>query len=145
MTASPMVLTRRASSRSRATATATNLSATLAALLSPCASVSALKPARSAKATVRSSSGVVIDARSTSLHRRLIGIPGYDLEAEHHPGLIVFGDVAVRHPEPRIGHVEEDVDRFAREDDDGVLPDEVRLRSPVSRQHYEPARAVYVE
>ena len=51
------------------------------------------------------------------------GLNGH-VEAEHHPALVVLGDVAVRHPEP--GFVtSEDVDGLARPDEHGVLPDEV--------------------
>ena len=52
---------------------------------------------------------------------------GVDAEAEHHSALVVFGDVAVRHPETGVGHVEEDVDGFAGAHEDGVFPDEIRL------------------
>ena len=45
---------------------------------------------------------------------------------------MVLGDVAVGHPAARIGDVEQDVDRLARLDEHGVLPDEVLLRSTVS-------------
>ena len=37
-----------------------------------------------------------------------------DVEAEHHAALGVLGDVAVRHPQPRIGDVEQDVHGLAR-------------------------------
>jgi hypothetical protein len=50
-----------------------------------------------------------------------------DVEAEHHPALGVFGDVAVRHPQPGIGDVQQDVHRFPRPQEHGVLPDEVLL------------------
>ena len=53
--------------------------------------------------------------------------------------------MAVRHPDARLGHVEQDVDGLAGPDEDGVLPDEVLLGSPVAREHDEPARAVDVE
>ena len=33
-----------------------------------------------------------------------------DVEAEHHPALVVLGDVAVRHPAAWVGDVEQDVD-----------------------------------
>jgi hypothetical protein len=52
---------------------------------------------------------------------------GVDAEAEHHSALVVFGDVAVRHPETGVGHVEEDVDGFACAHENGVFPDEIGL------------------
>jgi hypothetical protein len=45
---------------------------------------------------------------------------------------VVLGNVAVRHPHTRVRHVEEDVDRLAGADEDGVLPDEIRLGDAVS-------------
>src|SRR3954451_8113974 len=42
------------------------------------------------------------------------------VEAEHHAALVVLGDVAVGHPEPGVGHVEQDVDRLAGLDEHGV-------------------------
>ena len=53
---------------------------------------------------------------------------------EHHPGLHVLGDVAVRHPQPGVGGVEEDVDRLPRRDQDGVLPHQVRFGRTVAGQ-----------
>src|SRR4051794_34556209 len=49
---------------------------------------------------------------------------GLDVEAEHHPALMVFGDVAVGHPPARVRHVEQDVDRLAGAHEHRVLPDE---------------------
>ena len=54
----------------------------------------------------------------------------FDVEAEHHPALVMLGDMAVRHPDARLGHVEQDVDGLAGPDEDGVLPDEVLLGAP---------------
>ena len=50
------------------------------------------------------------------------------VEAEHHAALVVLGDVAVGHPAPGVGDVEQDVDGLAGADEHGVLPDQVRLR-----------------
>jgi hypothetical protein len=36
-----------------------------------------------------------------------------DVEAEHHPALVMLGDVAVGHPATRVRHVEQDLDRLA--------------------------------
>src|SRR3982751_88197 len=47
------------------------------------------------------------------------------VEAEHHAALVVLGDVAVRHPAPRVRDLEQDVDRLARPPKHGVLPDQV--------------------
>ena len=41
------------------------------------------------------------------------------------PALVVLGDVAVRHPQARVGDVEQDLDGLAGAHEDGVLPDEV--------------------
>src|SRR5215204_685553 len=41
---------------------------------------------------------------------RLPALGGSDVEAEHHSALVVLGDVAVGHPAPDVGHVEQDVD-----------------------------------
>src|SRR5215218_6200119 len=68
-----------------------------------------------------------------------------DVEAEHHPALVMLGDVAMRHPTTGVRDVQEDVDRLACADEDGVLPDEVRLDDPVPREDEEAAGAVYVE
>ena len=57
----------------------------------------------------------------------------------------MLGDVAVRHPTTRIGHVEEDVDRLARPDEHCVFPDEVRLLDAISCQNEKPSRTVDVE
>src|SRR5437868_10665347 len=40
-----------------------------------------------------------------------------DVEAEHHPALVMLGDVAVRHPPARIRDVEQDVDGLASADE----------------------------
>ena len=45
---------------------------------------------------------------------------------------MVLRDVAVRHPDAGVRDVEEDVDGLARPDEDGVLPDEVRLGHAVA-------------
>src|SRR5215211_1473178 len=69
----------------------------------------------------------------------------HDVEAEHHSALVVLGDVAVRHPETWVAHVQENVDSLPGADKHGVLPNEVRLDSAVSAQDEEAARAVDVE
>ena len=58
---------------------------------------------------------------------------------------MVFGDVAVRHPDPGIGDVQEDVDGFAAADEHGVLPHQVRFDGTVAAQDEEPPGAVHVE
>src|ERR671937_3117401 len=68
-----------------------------------------------------------------------------DVEAEHHPALVMLGDVAVSHPAPGIRDVEQDVDDLAGAHQHGVLPDEVRLDDVVAREDHEPARPMDVE
>ena len=58
---------------------------------------------------------------------------------------MVLGDVAVRHPQARVGDVEQDVDGLAGTDQHGVLPDQVGLHNPVSGEDQEAARSVDVE
>src|SRR5919199_4806103 len=67
------------------------------------------------------------------------------LEAEHHPALGVFGDVAVRHPEPAIRDVQQDVHGLARAHEHGVLPYKVGLRLAIPGQDEEAASSVDVE
>src|SRR5664279_1672708 len=55
---------------------------------------------------------------------------GVDVEVEHHAALVVFGDVAVRHPDPGIGDVQQDVDGFSAAHEHGVLPDQVPFDGP---------------
>jgi hypothetical protein len=38
------------------------------------------------------------------------------MKAQHHAAFDVLGDVAVRHPEARVGHVYQNVDRLTRAD-----------------------------
>jgi hypothetical protein len=57
----------------------------------------------------------------------------------------VLGDVAVRHPEPWVGDVEEQVDGLPGADQDRVLPHQIRLRHLVPGDHEEPAGTVDVE
>src|SRR3954471_22906238 len=68
-----------------------------------------------------------------------------DVEAEHHPGLVVFGDVAVGHPAARVRDLEQDVDGLPGADQHRVLPDQVRLRLAVPREDEETAGTVHVE
>src|SRR3954453_10233900 len=68
-----------------------------------------------------------------------------DVEAEHHSALVVFGDVAVRHPSAGVGDVQQQVHDLTRWYEDGVLPDEVRLRGSVAGEDEEAAGAVDVE
>src|SRR3954467_10700322 len=135
MTASPMVLTSRASPESRLCVMSKNRCAMSAALTSPCASVSAVYPARSAKATVQqgSLSGIV----------RCRGLDG--LEAEHHSTLIVLGDVAMRHPPPGVRDVQQDVDRLAGKHQHSVFPYEVVVDRVVGGEDKESSGAVHVE
>ena len=72
-------------------------------------------------------------------------VPWQDVEAEHHPALVMFGNVAMRHPTAWVGHVEEDVHRLACSDEHRVLPDEVRLLDAVSCKDEEAPSAVDVE
>ena len=67
------------------------------------------------------------------------------VEAEHHAALVVFGDVAVRHPQPGVGDVQQDVDGLARAQQHGVLPHEIGFRPPVPGQDEEAAGSVDVE
>src|SRR5215207_2141098 len=66
-------------------------------------------------------------------------------EAEHHAALHVLGNMAVGHPQPRVGDVEQDVHHLAGADQHGVLPDQVGLGHPVAGQDQEPPGAVQVE
>src|SRR6188508_1157440 len=68
-----------------------------------------------------------------------------DREVEHHPALVVLGDVAVRHPDAGVCDVEKDVDRLASRDEHCVFPDEVRLDDPVAGEDQEAAGTVDVE
>src|SRR5512133_3270817 len=70
---------------------------------------------------------------------------GGHVEAEHHAALHVLGDVAVGHPQARVGHVEQDVYGLNRTHQHGVLPHQVGLGDPVAGQYQEPAGAVQVE
>jgi hypothetical protein len=45
-----------------------------------------------------------------------------DVEAEHHPALVMLGDVAVRHPEARVADVQEDVHPLPGTYEHSVLP-----------------------
>src|SRR3954451_15533596 len=65
-----------------------------------------------------------------------------DGEAEHHSALVVFGNVAVRHPSTGIGDAEKDFHGLVGSHQDGVLPHEVRIRLAVARQHEESAGTV---
>src|SRR5918997_1053331 len=55
-------------------------------------------------------------SRPPALAVPLVSLPpffgGRDLEAEHHAGLGVLGDVAVRHPQPGVGDVQQYVHRL---------------------------------
>ncbi len=68
-----------------------------------------------------------------------------DWEAEHHPALVVLGDVAVRHPQAGVGDVEEDVDRLAGTNQHGVLPHQVWISLSIARDDKETSGAVDVE
>jgi hypothetical protein len=70
---------------------------------------------------------------------------GIDVEAEHHPALVVLGDVAVRHPAAGICDLEQEVDDLTGRYQHGVLPDEVRLNRSVAAQDQEAACPVDVE
>jgi hypothetical protein len=71
--------------------------------------------------------------RTDQVERGEVGIEGrrrssfLHLEAEHHSALVVFGDVAMRHPQARVGDVEEDVHRLTGSHKHGVLPHQARL------------------
>jgi hypothetical protein len=67
-----------------------------------------------------------------------------DVEAEHH-ALVVLGDVAVGHPAPGVGDVEEDVDGLSGADEYRVFPDEVRLDDVIPSEDEEAAGPVHVE
>src|SRR5687768_2745395 len=129
ITASPIDLTR-VPPAGRSTSTAAHKASTTAtACSSPCASVSAVKPAMSANTNVAAVSAIRIGGSSGRS-----GLSRLDVEAEHHPALVMLRDVAVRHPATGIADVEKDVNRLARADEHGVLPDEVRLGGTVTRK-----------
>jgi hypothetical protein len=67
------------------------------------------------------------------------------VEAEHHAALQLLGDMAVGHPQARVGHVEQDVHHLAGADQHRVLPDQVLLDHSIAGQDQEPAGAVEVE
>jgi hypothetical protein len=58
---------------------------------------------------------------------------------------VVLGDVAVRHPDPAIRDVEQDVDGLAGAHENGVLPDEILLARAVAGEDDEAPGAVDVE
>src|SRR5207249_1753051 len=60
-----------------------------------------------------------------------------NVEAEHHPARRMLSDVAVRHPQARVGDIEQYVDDLPRLDQDRVLPHEVRFGDASPRQHKE--------
>src|SRR5262249_56703166 len=68
-----------------------------------------------------------------------------DREAGHHAALVVFGDVAVGHPDARVGHFEQDLDRLAGRHQDGVVPDEVGLDGSAAGGDQEGAGRVDLE
>src|ERR687891_2384705 len=78
---------------------------------------------------------------------RLDAVPGrwIDVEAEHHPALVVPGDGAVRHPQAGIRNVQEDVHGFPRAYEHRVFPYEVRLDDAVPTQDEKTTRAMDVE
>src|SRR4051794_1165050 len=82
-----------------------------------------------------------VKAGSTRVGR----FPRRDVEGEHHPALVVLGDVAVRHPAAGVGDVEEDVDGLPGPDEYGVLPDEVRLDDFIAGEDQEAPGPVDVE
>ena len=70
---------------------------------------------------------------------------GVDLEVEHHSAFVVFGDVAVGHPDSGVGDVEQDVDGLAGAHEHGVLPGQVGLDGVVAGEYEEAAGSVDVE
>ena len=68
-----------------------------------------------------------------------------DVEAEHHAALVVFGDMAVRHPTTRVRDVEQDVNGLAGTDKDSVLPNEVWFHDIVAGEDEEATGPVDVE
>jgi hypothetical protein len=46
----------------------------------------------------------------------LAAVRGRDVEAEHHPALVVFGNVAVSHPPSDVRDIQQDVDCLSRAD-----------------------------
>src|ERR687897_3025606 len=150
ISASPIVLTCSPWTEASSAFTAFLKSATRAnAASSPCASVRAVKPAMSAKAKV--AAALLITRRSYSYLRTLTRawrglLRGLiHVEAEHHPALVVFGDVAVRHPGAGIRNVQEDVDRLPGSDEHRVLPDQIRLLDAVPSEDQKPPGAVNME
>src|SRR3954471_3463958 len=82
---------------------------------------------------------------AAGVSRTLARFSRVDAEAEHHSALVVFGDVAVRHPSAGVGDVQQQVYDLTRWHEDGVLPDEVRLGGSVAGEDEEAAGAVDVE
>src|SRR5947209_8029020 len=56
-----------------------------------------------------------------------------DGETEHHSALVVFGDVAVRHPSTGIGDAEKNFHGLVGSHQYRVLPHEVRIRFAIAR------------
>jgi RimK family alpha-L-glutamate ligase len=87
----------------------------------------------------------VFATAAAALLARAAARSGDDVEAEHHPALVMLGDVAMSHPAAGVRHVEEDVDGLAGAHEHRVLPDQVRLDDVVAREDQEAAGAVDVE
>src|SRR4051794_18651227 len=68
-----------------------------------------------------------------------------DVEAEHHSALVMLGDMAMRHPDPRVRYVEQDVDRLTSPHEHRVLPYQVLLFGAVARKNDKAAGAVDME
>src|SRR3954469_10213278 len=68
-----------------------------------------------------------------------------DVEAEHHSALVMLGDMAMRHPDPRVRYVEQDVDRLTSPHEHRVLPHQVLLFGAVARKNDKAAGAMDME
>src|SRR5215210_1658829 len=83
--------------------------------------------------------------RTAPVREALVGFCRQNVEAEHHPALVMLGDMAMRHPDAGVRDVEKNVDSLAGPHQHRVLPDKVLLGGPVACEDDEAAGTVDVE
>ena len=79
------------------------------------------------------------------LELRVIVFGRVNPEAEHHPALVMLGDVTVRHPKSRVGYVEQDVDGSPVRTEHGSFQTRLAFCLAISRENDEPSGAMDVE